>query len=377
MGAQSNGAHIDTTRADTHVGPILRVYRRQLDTLRAVAVFLVIAVHTLPFTSRFVQWDSGAIGVRVFFVLSGFLISGILFDSLIHDRVQAIRSFLVRRSLRIWPLYFVAVAVILVGFPSTRDGVWYLVTYTTNLWVHVGDEWPGAATHLWSLAIEEQFYIVWPILLALVARRHWRIAVAGLVVLGFVSRVLSYNFSVTQMTVLATNYADFFGLGAALALWFRHSNPTLAVVRRIGVMAVVSGIVAIVIVEAGVSIETSQLVAQFLFPAHLLLSIGLVAIAFVGVDGALGQLFNIGPIQYLGRISYGLYVWHLPIAWIVERLLGIERSWLLLVVTTVLSIVVSAASWHFFEKRINSLKRHFPYVSEIDLTSSRSVQRAS
>src|SRR5262249_40880734 len=142
-------------------------YMPQLDGLRAVAVLAVVAHHTLP-GPLVDALNPGAAGVRLFFVLSGFLITGILLgcrESMAQQGAgQALASFYARRFLRIFPLYYFALAVVLLaGVQEARDGAAWHLAYLSNVY-GVRQGWLGSLAHFWSLAVEEQFYLVWPAL---------------------------------------------------------------------------------------------------------------------------------------------------------------------------------------------------------------------
>ena len=149
-------------------------YIKQLDGIRAIAVLLVIVSHWFPggFASRYVL---GSIGVDIFFVLSGFLITRILIAERLkfsaapstYSRLKSIKNFMVRRSLRIFPIYYLLLILLVLcanQFPNpvAQDWKWYFF-YLQNILFYINQGWPGGKlSHLWSLAVEEQFYLFWP-----------------------------------------------------------------------------------------------------------------------------------------------------------------------------------------------------------------------
>ncbi len=157
----------------------------QLDTLRAFAVTAVLIRHFWPELQP--GLDLGARGVHLFFVLSGFLITGILLRSraLVEDSGRgtglAIRRFYIRRFLRIFPIYYLVLAVTwALGFPDVRSGIVWHLAYGSNILFAIENQWPPTTAHLWSLSVEEQFYLIWPLLMLLVPRRHLRTVIACL-----------------------------------------------------------------------------------------------------------------------------------------------------------------------------------------------------
>ena len=152
-------------KPDIALGEQLR-HMPQLDGLRALAVLFVIYYHWVPVQYHgHLHW--GSFGVQLFFVLSGYLITGILIK--VRDQAEkglvlgAIKAFYVRRSLRIFPVYYaVVIAITILGVYSARETFWYNVTYTTNIYLFINNTWTQNTAHFWSLAVEEQFYVVWP-----------------------------------------------------------------------------------------------------------------------------------------------------------------------------------------------------------------------
>jgi peptidoglycan/LPS O-acetylase OafA/YrhL len=158
-------------------------YVRQLDGIRAVAVLLVIVSHWFP-GDVVGKFGFGAIGVDIFFVLSGFLITRILIVERLnfeinpstHSRLKAIRNFMVRRSLRIFPIYYLLLVLLILfkdQFPNpvSLDWKWYFF-YLQNILFYINKTWPGGKlSHLWSLAVEEQFYLFWPWIILFVSQR--------------------------------------------------------------------------------------------------------------------------------------------------------------------------------------------------------------
>lgn len=156
-------------------------YMPQLDGLRAIAVGAVMLHHFLPL-ARFVPYDFitlGDLGVRLFFVLSGFLITGILLRCKsdvanlgAHSR-HPLRMFYVRRFLRIFPVYYLALGfAALLNLPTVRDSLPWHAAYLSNVFFARSGQFNGPLSHFWSLAVEEQFYFIWPWLIVFAPSRH-------------------------------------------------------------------------------------------------------------------------------------------------------------------------------------------------------------
>ena len=154
-------------------------YLRQLDALRTVAVTMVIATHWLPKATTF--WFNGGFGVKLFFVTSGFLITGILLNARKEAEQSGfqvtgvLRSFYTRRFLRIFPLFYATLALIYcLHVQAARDFIWWLVAYLGNIVIAYQGAWVDGIAHFWSLAVEEQFYLLFPLLLVFLGRRKRR-----------------------------------------------------------------------------------------------------------------------------------------------------------------------------------------------------------
>src|SRR4051812_126623 len=168
----------------------------QLDGLRALAVTAVLVHHLLdPLPGLATHFPWGLVGVRLFFVLSGFLITGLLIQAVqtqrgSHDPAHVLKQFYIRRALRIFPIYYLVLAIAwLVGSADVHEQLPWLATYTYNVWIaHLG--WfTKYFAHFWSLCVEEQFYLVWPWLLVFAPRRRAYVYASAMVLAGPLYRV--------------------------------------------------------------------------------------------------------------------------------------------------------------------------------------------
>lgn len=358
----------------------------QLDGLRAIAVTLVMLWHFLPVEDPFretFRW--GWFGVRMFFVLSGFLITYILLRE--RDRCQAggvsqiIRAFYARRALRIFPLYFCYVFLLLATTDEMGKYILWFVFYLQNvLFFSEGslDLVPGAAL-LWTLAFEEQFYLVWPTILLFTPRTLLPLLLPVLIALGVVTRLLLIllfeDIAVGTAMVFPTSNMDSMVLGATLA-YLRHytilGERLDSLLRRVGLV----GALFVLIQMISWSVFEIRLgnspVERFAF----VVSDFFAGLFFVWlIDAAVNQsLRGFGSVLehpflvWVGKISYGVYVLHLFVAKalliVISKLTGLDpgdRSYLLLLPSIAASIAVASLSWTFFESPLNSLKSRFPY----------------
>ncbi len=197
----------------------------QLDALRAFAAFGVMLGHFYG-----IQWS--LLGVHLFFVLSGFLITGILLkcrdSSYTWEKGKyQLRQFYIRRSLRIFPLYYLVILVLIfVNFNILRNSsLWYL-TYTSNIYFALIGRFGSSAGHFWSLAVEEQFYLLWPCLILFLPEKYLLRCISTACLLGLLYRIggslLGLNF--LARVAVTIGCLDFLGIGALLA-FYRYKNP--------------------------------------------------------------------------------------------------------------------------------------------------------
>ena len=341
----------------------------QLDSLRALAVAAVALHHWLPrgFDYPLIS------GVHLFFVLSGFLISGILLDAR-RDNEAAGRSdlgytlkgFYLRRFLRIAPAYFLALAVVVYFNVAGVRATWpWHAAYLTNLHIFLRNDWIGLVGHFWTLSVEEQFYLAWPALVLLVPWKllpfMFLVVTTGSVVFRWIGEVFFPGR--VMWNLLPPGYLDSFALGALLAYYRRAPIPfSRALLRWSGLVIVACFWLAVL---------RKRLAGwPLVFLDPLLFAVAytcLVHIAANGARGPLGWVLNQPLLRYVGRVSYGFYLAHnfapLPVGAFLASypsLLTIPRIQLLLM--AIWTMAAAMLSWHLFEAPINGLKKRFPYV---------------
>ena len=301
-------------------------YRPSLDGLRAFAVLLVFGVHTHP---RLIP--AGSIGVDIFFVLSGFLITTLLVQELDDRGRVSIGRFYMRRALRLLPALFgllaaVALWALLIAAPDTRHNALREIlaagSYTRNLtwWART----PGTLLgHTWSLALEEQFYLVWPLLLTVCLRpRRSGTWLAVVFVGAFIVLTAMRTSHVVGPGALFLGRPEALLLGAALGLVrrdFADRWASAAAIRR-AVPAVVVGFIALVAIAAW---DPGDDLFGFGYTVAALAAVLLIHGLVVLKEQGLCRAFAWRPAVALGRISYGFYLWHLPVLrWTDDRLIG-------------------------------------------------------
>ena len=370
---------------------------RQLDGIRFVAVALVLFDHWM---AARIELPLGALGVTIFFVLSGFLISRILLaskDKLSHlpghGLKKYLRVFYIRRTLRIFPVYYLTLFVLYaVNEPPVRRTFGWLALYATNMYMAYHATWMGTVDHLWSLAVEEQVYLFFPLLLFFVPRR-WVPLTAALMVVGavalryvlFRARLPWFIGYVSMPTCL-----DSFGLGAIMAFWWLYERERFGrVFRQWGWIWASVGLFVLVIVltkllpaipdPMGWTGHHNVMSDVWERLAASLVGFFLIGRAVMGFTNPAMKWLLENPVsQYLGRISYGLYLFHNFVfnvyhtqpthftvrAWrrITDVLPFLNSSYFFeFSFFFALTVALATISWFLIEKPINNLKDRFSY----------------
>jgi peptidoglycan/LPS O-acetylase OafA/YrhL len=297
-----------------------------LDGLRGVAILLVFFFHygDLSHSSsgalRFIGLikDGGWMGVDLFFVLSGFLITGILFDT--RDHPHYFRKFYIRRALRLFPVFYGVAALLLVLTPVFHlewrpAQAWYLFYSANFVQLHdfslsfVG---PFKLMHLWSLALEEQFYLVWPLVVLLVRDRSALLKVAlGVAVVAPVLRIVLLNLQVPALVIyyqLPTRM-DGFAVGGALALLVRGRDlAVLAKPCRIIFPACLCILIGLAITRGTLKFTDPWMIE--IGYSTLAIMFGSLLILALQAEGLAPRLFDWSVLRFFGLISYGFYVYH-------------------------------------------------------------------
>jgi peptidoglycan/LPS O-acetylase OafA/YrhL len=352
-------------------------YRPQLDGLRAFAVLSVLVAHFWqpgPFPWILRQVDPGFLGVRLFFVLSGFLITRILIECRDHaeaaaaNRLLMVRQFYGRRVLRIFPLYYFIVLVgILADVRPARDMWPWLVTYTSNFYTALWQQNPAYFGHFWTLAVEEQFYLVWPWLVIFTPRRWLMVVVSVAVGVAPVFRDVTLGRDAWGTLPWAS--LDTLGLGAMLAILMHQTTRPDVTYRRLQRLVLPIGLAGYLALHALAERDGDRVLVAFHEIAYGGVCCWFVASVDQGLKGPAGRLLGWSPLVYLGKISYGIYAYHLFVPWLFAsgfapfpRQLP-PHGGARFVIGTVATVGIASVSWHLFERPINRLKRYLPYGS--------------
>jgi peptidoglycan/LPS O-acetylase OafA/YrhL len=358
-----------------------RFYQPELDGLRFYAFLGVFVCHTLPSQPGFYVrlhlplpslWaaisKSGAAGVDLFFALSAFLITSLLLRELEDTGGLSLRLFYIRRILRIWPLYFavVALGVVLAHTVPGQHLPWY---YVAGYLLFVGN-WVNAVfghlhsicSPLWTVSIEEQFYLLWPALMKMLDRRGMIVAAIVTVLLSTLSQagIVLTGLSGGYIYYGSASRCGSLALGVLLAL-FAHRIPRLTSGRRW--LLVGTGLLG--------WITSSAWLADRPGPVTMAMPLGRLIISLASAAILCGCLYSRNPllrgrwVVELGKRSYGLYLLHLTAILMLENLLHPVWGWQLLatkVLALVMTVILAFASYRWVESPFLRLKDHFATV---------------
>jgi len=364
------------------------IYFEQLNGIRFLAVFLVLIDHWFALT---LPIPLGHLGVVIFFVLSGFLITRILFEN--ADEVRAnkatywnkIKNFVIRRSLRIFPIYFLVVIIgVFFSLADSRDFGPWLFTHSSNWYIIFHKKWLGVFDHFWSLAVEEQYYLIFPYFILFLNPKKYPFLLMGMLLIGFLSRFFFFieNDLIFREKYWYVNYVnpfsaiDCFGIGGALA-YFYHYKSSLAV--KFNVFYLIFSFLAVVfILLYNHSLDLHHASFTYLVLERLVFAVFglfLIARAVEGKNDMIGKFFNNSIVNFLGLISYGLYLYHnfiynvfhekftlfglLNSKFLLSRFWIFQNQFSLFLINLVLLIIIASFSWFLIEKPCNSLKNKF------------------
>jgi peptidoglycan/LPS O-acetylase OafA/YrhL len=350
-------------------------YRPELDGLRGVSILLVYVHHLYhPFL------PGGFFGVDIFFVLSGFLITSLLVQEWNRKGSISLKNFYIRRALRLMP--GVLLLVLLTGgfafvFLSgkraiqTYQGIWLTLSYASNWFYAFGSF--SASNPLgitWSLAIEEQFYLTWPIMLYLALRlrlgRRW--ILCGLGVAIFIIALHRKMLAAQGANILRLYYAsdtraDSILIGCILGLsvsWslLPHDNKRVEIYMR----SLAAGAVIFLAYMVGTASWADSMLYLNWGYTLIAVSAALILNVLILWPPKLALLIlKFTPLVWIGRVSYGLYLWHWPVREFIYPKEKLPASVVQLLAVVVLSLLLTTLSYYLVEKRFLGWKKRFSY----------------
>ncbi|MES2849300.1 MAG: acyltransferase [Bacteroidota bacterium] len=296
-------------------------YNPQLDGLRFIAIFFVVCYHWLPSVhhSKKAAFFGGLI--NFFFVLSSYLITRILFSAkekaatlgIAKPKVMAV--FLLRRTIRIFPAYYLFLLILLL-LPAigseVRDNAGMYFSYLANYHMFQTHDFSSVTAHIWTLAVEEQFYFVWPFIILFVPQRHLLKTFIFIVIATVAARAILYYPAQGIPQAILTQYcADAFAIGGIMAYKYTiATDKEKAWISRAFKIGLYAGIPVCICIMISKSYYLSFVVNRLLFSV----------ISFAIIEGAVKQYKNFfgkflenKRVLYIGRISYGIYLYHLMV----------------------------------------------------------------
>ena len=295
-------------------------YYKQIDSFRFFAAFAVLTTHWLHSLPATKILELGFIGVDFFFVVSGFLISYQLFElskSVSEKKIsliKAIRNFVIRRGLRIFPLYYL-ILILATSFNEgeIRDAFLYNVSYTSNFYFIKIQYWTSTFSHFWSLSVEEHFYLVWPMVLLIAKRKFIPFLILVITITSIAFRYFSFTNTPDFFTVHIHTLSclDLFMFGAILAYFlFRFKDEFLQFFsRKIVKNAIVAGLL---LSYAALLVFHDVEVFKWVFFRSLfgIFSAGLIGLLVIGFKGTAKTIFENKWLILGGKLSYAIYLLH-------------------------------------------------------------------
>jgi peptidoglycan/LPS O-acetylase OafA/YrhL len=372
---------------------------RALDGIRGLAILLVLWAHYTGIGLQYhvnsmlvgaSQW--GWVGVDLFFVLSGFLITGILVDS--KGSNGFFKNFYARRFMRIFPAYYALLVIIFLSVPFLTNlgdlpdnrtiygPHWIYWLYLYNFYGAFKSHSQGLLAHTWTLAIEEQFYLIWPAIVFLCDRKRllWVCGIAAVAAMALRIILLASGVSVVAISFLTITRMDSLTIGAAIALLLRQPGGA-ARVNSLARKLIWLTPICVLLIYAGkkssfvfftLCDEASKYTLLALFFGAL---ISLIVTS--SPSSMLNRLFSISWMRFFGRYSYGIYLFHVPMLMLMSQkvpnpLTPIQQllAYALFLICTVL---LGLLSWNLVEKHFLKLKRFFPTHSPNKAISAHGV----
>jgi peptidoglycan/LPS O-acetylase OafA/YrhL len=351
---------------DNALAPSKLHHKPQLDALRGIAVSAVLLHHFLPM-ERIIPADFltlGLLAVRLFFVLSGYLITGILLQYRSLAFLHALKQFYFRRALRIFPIYYLTLLVTaVISVPHIRQFIVWHLFYLSNVLNLLHPMLIGPTGHLWTLSVEEQFYLVWPFVILLVPYKHLLKTILTVIGVGLLWKaIIAYTLGNHMAgSGLMPACLDSLAIGGLLAL-VEH-DETLRIHREKFLRFLsIAGIATISIqCIAYMAHHATRLVWTTFYLGVSLFFAWLVARASESFGGRFGMFLENRTLRFIGKISYGMYLYHFFMPGLVTyasnavglRPFGIPANF---AAATALTFIVASISWYAIERPIGVWK---------------------
>jgi peptidoglycan/LPS O-acetylase OafA/YrhL len=340
-----------------------------LDVIRALAIILVLIWHWFPEGSNINYFFNGKLGVNLFFVLSGYLISKGLIESANQKTISQLKSFYFKRFLRIFPIYYlVLIILLLINYSYIKDVQFWYWFYGVNVLQEIDLKVVPYTIHFWSLSVEEQFYLLWPILFLFFVKKRKQIKLFFSVVI-LVSILFQLFESLVFKTYFLNGFIYFYSFAFGACIHFIEKKITLnqnLLILLVSTICVV--IISISVQQNVIPVKLNNFGLDFtfsLFSASLLMLILNKESSFKKIK------YHLTPLLYIGKISYGIYIFHYfayPFNHFLHTI-SIQNNWKIPFTQTVLfpefsndiirfiyffsiTLVIATISYHLIEKPI-------------------------
>lgn len=316
----------------------------QLDGLRAFAILSVFVHHAFHVQ---LLW----MGVDLFFILSGFLITGVLLNAKEKSLGHYFAHFYERRARRILAPYLLSLAVMSIFFGLSWANHWYFYILLMNFLRPLRVPFPEAFTALWSLAVEEQFYLIWPFAVYYLSRKHLARFAAFLIVLAPVLRGVCHFQTSWPIYMLTPFRMDLMATGALLCLFYRDRRDWIERWgTKVGAVLAITGAAALVFLgRHGFSTYGNSRIGNvFIYEGALFTCLGVMLWALSGWNV---QIIRWGPVRWIGQISYTIYLVHMGFLLLFARYFSKPMT---AAVALAVSIAYASVSWYIVEKPLLS-----------------------
>lgn len=345
---------------------------KELDGIRAIAALMVMFFHFFQGAdgsgALFLLIKKYAIfgqtGVSLFFVLSGFLITRILLNT--KQGPSYFKNFYLRRALRIFPLYYLFLIFFYFLIPVFEHSSFIPFNQQIYFWVYLQNiattfNWPNNGPgHFWSLAIEEHFYLFWPLLIYFLDNKKIKIAIFFIIAVAAITRLLliRYNYEVFYFTL---SRMDELAVGALLAIWEVEGKLKPGNSRKFILMfcLIIIPTIALWVFTTGQGIDIIQ-ISKFILLSFCYFSLIGLSIT-IKESNWIKKILKFNVLSYTGKISYGLYVYHPLCFWLLTKHFKINSLLVSFVLSFAFCYLIASISYYFFEAKFLKLKSKFDY----------------
>ena len=344
-------------------------YYKQIDTFRFFAAFAVLITHWLHFIPVVERLKLGLIGVDFFFVISGFLISYQLFQ--LREKIKdsqiaygkALGYFIVRRALRIFPLYYlVLILATLFNNNELRDAFFYNLSYTSNFYFIKVQHWPATFSHFWSLSVEEHFYLIWPCIILLLMKRFTPVVILFIAITAVSFRyfTLSDKADYFATYIHTISCLDLFMYGTILAYFMKYYKDRFFdffAKKRVKYFTVTG-----ILISYSVLVYVDQPTYTWVFSRAVfgVFSAGLIGLLTIGFTGRAGGIFENKWLVKGGKLSYGIYLLHNFIPGLLLEIKKLELHFIMeFIIYLTATILISLLLHKFIETPVRKLGARF------------------